>query len=140
MAYMYTIYTDIFNKVLLPDAIQKQTTRDNILLAKMKQNNIAMFPMSSELAENTYSFFENITTTNQLLNILIIHRNKTIVESCNLIINGSTLIFYNEQEVYEYISGNKNPKIVYNKITLKVDENAADEILSATNTLQHLVM
>ena len=139
-AYMYTIYNDLFNSVLDPIAIQKQKTRDNILLAKMKQNNIPMFPMSSEVSETTFSFFENMTRTNDILNILIIHRDKSIVDSCNFITNGTTLIFNNEQEVYDYITGNKDNTTVYTKIALKVDENAADEILSATKTLQQLVM
>jgi ribosomal protein S8E len=121
---MYTLYSDIIiaeKQGNIHELVQKQKSRDNILLAKMQKDNIPMFPMNQHKSEETLEFFKNISSKQNELNIIFIHRNnKNEIQYCNVITKGAIYQFNTDADALDYITNKVNCE--YTVIHLKVDK------------------
>jgi len=112
IAYLNTLYVDINQLNKLSYAIQLKKEHDIKFSMKMKEYNIPSFPINAELVDSIFPHFEKISHDDENINILITIRNNNNIHSCHLIRHGSSFIFNNESELYNFIYKSLNDKTI----------------------------
>ena len=122
MVYMYTVYSDLMAISTPADyqrAMTTQKPRDAIIRRAMVAANIPDFPLPLEQAITVYPFFREKTSRNNMLNIMLIHKNGNQEVKYVIISNGNEHEFATRNEALNYITQTNNSN--YELASYKID-------------------
>ena len=124
MVYMYTVYSDLMTISTPADyqrAMTTQKPRDAILRRAMVAANIPDFPLPLEQAITVNPFFREKTSRNNMLNIMLIHKNGNQEIKYVIISNGNEHEFATRQEALNYMTNSTNVNRQYDLASYKID-------------------
>ena len=124
MVYMYTVYSDLMTISTPADyqrAMTTQKPRDAILRRAMVAANIPDFPLPLEQAVAVNPFFREKTSRNNMLNIMLIHKNGNNDVKYVIISNGTEQEFATRQEALNHMTNSTNVNRQYDLASYKID-------------------
>ena len=124
MVYMYTVYSDLMNISTPADyqrAMTTQKPRDAILRRAMVAANIPDFPLPLEQAVTVNPFFKEKTSRNNMLNIMLIHKNGNNDIKYVIISNGTEQEFATRQEALNHMTNSTSVTTRYELASYKID-------------------
>lgn len=125
MVWMYTIYNDLTMPITSSADYERvkniQKPRDAILRRAMVAANIPDFPLPLEQAITVNPFFQEKTTRNRSLNILLIHKNGTNEVSYVVISHGNINTFPTREAALNSITNITDVNATYELASYKID-------------------
>ena len=124
MVYMYTVYSDLMAISTPADyqrAMTTQKPRDAIIRRAMVAANIPDFPLPLEQAVTVNPFFKEKTYRNNMLNIMLIHKNGNNDIKYVIISNGTEQEFATRQEALNHMTNSTNVNRHYELASYKID-------------------
>jgi len=104
--YMYTIYNDLLVKPKddIHVSLKIQKARDLCIRQAMVAEQFPNFPMSESDALDVFPFFNEITSMNPMLNILLIYKKDGEEINYVIIRNNTTYMYSTRQEAIGFIT------------------------------------